>query len=173
MGGSFRCTARRSKTCAMASSRLASGGRRRFFQEGPEPLADLRRNGNGSEVLLPDADENVPSARDRLRRLLAPAHLEVEVDRRSPDPAEVRLDDEELVELHRLEELALDAPARQPDAEGLVEELVVEPGRPEELRLREREEPQVRLVVDDPGGVDVLPADVLFDRVAAHEAALS
>jgi hypothetical protein len=62
---------------------------------------------------------------------------------------------------------------RKPDAERLDEVLVAEPGRTEELGFGEGEEPQVRLVVDDPRGVDVLPADVLLDAVARRIGLLS
>jgi len=140
---------------------------RRLFQERCEPLADLRGHRNRSEVGLPDADQNVTSARDDGGRRLAP-DLEVEVDRRPADPAEPGLDHEELVQLDGPEEVALDPNARQPDPERLEQVPVGQTGRAQELGLRERKEPQVRLIVDDPRGVDVLPADVFLDRVAGQ-----
>src|SRR5438876_7612508 len=73
----------------------------RFFHldERREPFADLLRNGNGVEVALADADEDVLAARDRTGRLGLAVHLEVQVDRCPADPGEVSLDDQELIQL--------------------------------------------------------------------------
>ena len=149
----------------------AGGGcarRRRRFEEPGDLFPDFAGDRHRPEILLRDADENVSAARDQARRVRLAADLEVEVDRRPPDPAEVRLDRKQLVELDGQKEVALDAHARQPDAQHLEEETVVQPGGPQQLRFGEPEESEVRLVVDDARGVNVLPADVLLDCVAGH-----
>ena len=95
------------------------------------------------------------------------------MDGRRSDSGEICLDDEELVELDGSMEVALDPDARQPDPERFDEIPVGQSGRPKHLRLGQSEEPQVRLVVDDAGGVDVFPADVLLDAVACQRRLLS
>ena len=93
--------------------------------------------------------------------VLAAAHFEVEVDRARADLSKVRVDDEQLVERDRMEEVALDVDARKPESEVVEERPVRQAARAEQLDLGQPEEAQVRLIVDDAGGVDVFPADVL------------
>src|SRR5215467_7218055 len=64
--------------------------------------------------------------------------------------------------------VAFDAHARKPDTENLEKEPIVQSRLSEHLRFGEAEEPKVGLIVDDPGGVDVLPAHVLIDPIAGH-----
>lgn len=91
------------------------------------------------------------------------------MDRGPSDSAEVGLNDEKLVELDRLKEVALDTHARQPDTQDFEKEAVVQAGRPKQLRLGEAEEAQVRLIVNDACRVDILPADVFLDAVTGQK----
>ena len=65
-----------------------------------------------------------------------------------------------------MEEVALHVHARQPDFQLVEQPPVRQPAGAEQLDLGQAEEAEVRLVIDDAGGVDVLPADVLGDRKA-------
>src|SRR5262249_24412916 len=96
------------------------------------------------------------------------ADLEIQMERGPADLARVGLDREKLVELHRPMEIAFDTHARKPDSENLEEEPVVQPRLSVHFRFRQAEEPKVGLIVDDPGGVDVLPAHVFLDPIAGH-----
>jgi hypothetical protein len=71
----------------------------------PELVGDR----HGEEVLLFHADEDVAAARDDLAGIALAPDLEVEVDGSLADAAEKRLDREELIELDRRAEVALDA----------------------------------------------------------------
>src|SRR6202171_1354164 len=140
-----------------------SGRRLHVFRE---PRPNLLGHGDGREGSLLHADEHVASGRHQRSGFRLPPDFEVEAHGRPADPAEVRLDDEELVELDGPPEIAFDANPGQPDAENLEKKFVVQPRGPEQLRFREAEEPQIGLVLDDLGGVDVLPPNVFFDAIA-------
>src|ERR1700682_784741 len=140
-----------------------SGRRLHVFRE---PRPNLLGHGDGREGALLHADEHVASGRHQRSRVRLAPDLEVEAHGRPADPAEERLDDEELVELDGPPEIAFDAHPGEPDAENLEKKFVIQPRGPEQLRFREAEEPQIGLVIDDPGGVDVLPPNVLFDAIA-------
>src|SRR5438552_13286756 len=98
----------------------------RFFRldEGREPFANLLRDGHGIEVALADADEDVLATGDGADGIGLAADLEVQVDRGPADPGEVSLDDQELIQLHRLVEIAFHAHARKPEVQRLEEVLV-------------------------------------------------
>jgi len=147
--------------------RLGLGGAG-LLQKRSDSLLQLLRNGDGGEVSLPDADEDVLAARDGIGGVRLALDLEVQVDRGSPDPAEIRLDHQQLVELDGLVEVALDAHARQPDAQDFKEEAVVQSRRAQQLRFGEPKEPQIRLVVNDARGVNIFPADILLDAVTSQ-----
>src|SRR5712692_5639223 len=89
------------------------------------------------------------------------------------DLAGVRLDGQHLIQLDRAVELTFDPDSWQPDPERLEEEAVIQARLPQHLRFGQGEEAQISLVVDDPGRVDVLPADVLLDSITRHEVLLS
>jgi hypothetical protein len=83
------------------------------------------------------------------------------MDRARSDFSEVGIYDEQLIERHRMEEVAFDVNARKPEAEVVEKGAVREAARAEQLDLGKAEEAEIGLVVDDAGGIDVFPADVL------------
>src|SRR5439155_15161222 len=59
--------------------------------------------------------------------------------------------------------VALDVHARQPDSDVIEQRPIRQSAVPEELRLGQSEETEIRLIVDDAGGVDVFPSNVFGD----------
>src|SRR5438477_11982560 len=105
------------------------------LDERGEPFADLLRDGYGVEVALADADEDVFAACDGAGGVGLAADLEVQMDRGPADLGEVRLDDEELVQLDRRVEIAFHAHAGKPDVQRLEEVLVGQAGGAQQLRF--------------------------------------
>src|ERR1043166_5962572 len=136
----------------------------RLLYVSSDPVTHQIRNRRRYELPFLHTDEDVlPLRHDPLRRGIPP-HLEIHMERARAEVSEIGVDDQELVERHRKEKVALDVDPRQPDSDVLDQRLVRQPARPEELDLRKTEEAEVRLVVDDSRRVDVFPPDVLGNR---------
>jgi hypothetical protein len=86
------------------------------------------------------------------------------VDGAPTDLPKVCIDDQQFVEGHGMKEIALHMDAWQPDAEAIKELAIGKTAGTEELHFGQSEEAQISLIVDDAGGIDVFPPDVLLDR---------
>src|SRR5438105_8864853 len=126
-------------------------------------LAKFIRNGDRLELAAPHRDHNVISGSHDDFGIFLASNLEVDVDGAPSDFPEIGLHHEQLIEHHRLKEIALDMHARQTDAHLLEQVVVAQAAGAKQLRFGQTEKAEVGLVVDDAGGVDVLPPDVFFD----------
>jgi hypothetical protein len=168
---SVALAAKESPACCrtLGGRHLGLAGGAGLLEERRDLVLHLLRDGDRGKVPLSNADEDVFAGRDRAGRIDLAPNLEVQMNRGPANSAEIGLHHEELVELDRHVEIALDPHTREPEAVGFRQNAVGEPGRAQQLGFRERKEAQVRLVVDDARGVYVLPADVLFDAVTGQE----
>src|SRR5688572_17887187 len=98
-----------------------------------------------------------------MQHALGAHDIEVDGERRGADAAEVGDDLEPLVEQGRREEFRVHDLPREPHVVAVEHLLEWKPGGPEDLGLRQLEEPYVRAVADDAGEIDVAPSDVLGD----------
>ena len=97
-------------------------------------------------------------------RLTLAGHLESQGERAVADAGHMRRHLDEVVQQERLPEVEVDLDARQPEIEPVEHLRVRQTHAAEQFRLRDLEETEKLAVVDDPGAVDVGPANMFFDR---------
>src|SRR5215213_2267005 len=129
----------------------------------PQAFPQIRGDGHGLKRRAADAREHdVPFGDEASVAFFR--HFGPERERLRAEAPDVGRDLYKVVEHQGLAKIEMDLHPRQPDVEPVEHLGVGQPHGPEQLRLRDLEEPEELSVIDDARAVDVGPANVLFDR---------